>query len=107
MGRCFFDFEAGSAHVANRRFLSTLRKHGEVRNYVTHVVTPLGDDRWIGINARLTQEGGTVLGIRGTARDITGQHLAAQRIEHLALHDPLTDLPNRHSLQARIEKAVH
>ena len=107
MGRCFFDFEAGSAHVANRRFLSTLRKHGEVRNYVTHVVTPLGDDRWIGINARLTQEGGMVLGIRGTARDITEQHLAAQRIEHLALHDPLTDLPNRHSLQARIEKAVH
>lgn len=107
MGRCFFDFEAGSAHVANRRFLATLRKHGEVRSYVTHVVTPLGDDHWIGINARLTQEGGAVLGIRGTARDITEQHLATQRIEHLALHDTLTDLPNRHSLQARIEKALN
>src|SRR6202008_2620587 len=38
VGRCFFDFEAGTAHIANRRFLSTLRRSGEVKNYVTHVL---------------------------------------------------------------------
>ncbi len=104
IGSCFFDFEAGPAHVANRRFLSTLRRSGHVKNYVTHVLTSTGANRWVGINARLTQDdGGAILGIRGTARDITEQHLAAQRIEHLALHDPLTDLPNRHSLQSRVE----
>src|SRR5215207_3816539 len=107
MGRCFFNFEAGEAHVANRRFLSTLRKKREVKNYVTHVVTADGENRWIGINARLTyDEAGEPHGIRGTARDITEQHLATERIEHLALHDPLTDLPNRHSLQSRIETAL-
>jgi diguanylate cyclase (GGDEF)-like protein/PAS domain S-box-containing protein/excisionase family DNA binding protein len=107
IGRCFFDFEAGTAHVSNRRFLSTLRKSGHVKNYVTQVLTSCGENRWIGINARLTQnEHGEVLGIRGTARDITEQHLATERIEHLALHDPLTDLPNRHSLQSRIETAL-
>jgi diguanylate cyclase (GGDEF)-like protein/PAS domain S-box-containing protein/excisionase family DNA binding protein len=107
IGRCFFDFEAGAAHVSNRRFLATLRKHGEVKNYVTHVVTSGGENRWIGINARLTHdERADVLGIRGTARDITEQHLATERIEHLALHDTLTDLPNRHSLQSRIETAL-
>ena len=106
IGRCFFDFEAGAAHVANRRFLSALRKKREVKNYVTHVVSAYGEDRWIGINARLTyDEAGEPQGIRGTARDITEQHLATERIEHLALHDPLTDLPNRHSLQSRIEIA--
>ena len=107
IGRCFFNFEAGAAHIANRRFLATLRKGGEVKNYVTHVLTAAGENRWIGINARLTHdENGDVLGIRGTARDITEQHLATQRIEHLALHDPLTDLPNRHALQIRIEQAL-
>jgi diguanylate cyclase (GGDEF)-like protein/PAS domain S-box-containing protein/excisionase family DNA binding protein len=107
IGRCFFNFEAGAAHIANRRFLATLRRDGEVKNYVTHVVTAARQDRWIGINARLTHdENGEVLGIRGTARDITEQHLATKRIEHLAMHDPLTDLPNRHSLQTRIEAAL-
>jgi diguanylate cyclase (GGDEF)-like protein/PAS domain S-box-containing protein len=107
IGRCFFDFEAGTAHISNRRFLALLRKNGDVKNYVTHVLTAGREDRWIGINARLTHdENGDVLGIRGTARDITEQHLATLRIEHLALHDPLTDLLNRHSLQARVETAL-
>ena len=107
IGRCFFDFEAGAAHTANRRFLATLRKSGEVKNYVTHVVTAAQEDRWIGINARLTHDdNGDVLGIRGTARDITEQHIALQRVEHLAMHDTLTDLPNRHSLQERLETLV-
>ena len=39
IGRCFFDFEAGGAHISNRRFLALLRRHGEVKNYVTHAVT--------------------------------------------------------------------
>lgn len=107
IGRCFFNFESNAAHIANRRFLATLRKGGEIKNYVTHVVTASGADRWIGINARLTHDdNGEVLGIRGTARDITEQQLATARIEHLALHDTLTDLPNRHSLQGHIESAL-
>ncbi len=107
IGRCFFNFEASTAHLANRRFLAMLRRTGEVKNYVTHVMTAVGEDRWIGINARLTHDdNGEVLGIRGTARDITDQHLAAERIEHLAMHDPLTDLPNRHSLQSRVENTL-
>lgn len=107
IGRCFFSFEAGPYHVSNRRFLATLMKGGEVKNYVTRLQTNRGEDRWIGINARVTHDdNGDILGIRGTARDITEQHLASMRIEHLALHDTLTELPNRHSLQARLESAT-
>ena len=107
IGRCFFDFEAGTSHVSNRRFLATLKRSGEVKHYVTRLVTAKGQDRWIGINARVAlDDGGVMLGIRGTARDITEEHLATRRIEHLALHDTLTDLPNRHSLQRRIEAAL-
>jgi diguanylate cyclase (GGDEF)-like protein/PAS domain S-box-containing protein/excisionase family DNA binding protein len=107
IGRCVFDFEAGASHISNRRFLALLKRHGEVKNYVTHVVTAKRDDRWIGINARVVlDDNGAMLGIRGTARDITEQHLATQRIEHLAMHDTLTDLPNRHCLQRTIETAL-
>ena len=106
-GRCFFDFEAGNAHIANRRFLAVLKRTGEIKNYVTHVVTARGEDRWIGINARaLLDDNREVKGIRGTARDITEQHMATQRIEHLAMHDTLTELPNRIALQKTIEEVI-
>jgi len=106
-GRCFFDFEAGNAHISNRRFLALLKRGGEVKNFVTHVVTARGEDRWIGINARvLLDDNREMMGIRGTARDITEQHNTTRRIEHLAMHDTLTDLPNRIALQKRIEEGI-
>jgi diguanylate cyclase (GGDEF)-like protein/PAS domain S-box-containing protein/excisionase family DNA binding protein len=107
IGRCFFDFEATPSHVSNRRFLSTLKKSGEVKHYVTRLVTAAGQDRWIGINARVvSDESGASFGIRGTARDITEEHLATLRVEHLAMHDALTDLPNRLSLQRKVDAAL-
>ena len=107
IGRCFFDFEADAAHVSNRRFLAALKRDGEIKHHVTRLITRTGQDRWIGINARVVlDDNGAMLGIRGTARDITEEHLATQRIEHLALHDTLTDLPNRLCLQRRVEAAL-
>ena len=107
LGRCFFDFEAQPSHVSNRRFLALLKRKGEVRNYVSHLVSVDGNDRWVGINARLAHgDKQQLAGIRGTARDITEQHLAMLEIERLARHDPLTDLPNRASLQHNIETAI-
>ena len=107
VGRCFFDFEADPSHVSNRRFLAMLKRNGEVKHYVTHLETTAGEDRWIGINARvMLDDSGAICGIRGTARDITEEHLATQRIEHLAMHDALTDLPNRLSLQRKVESAL-
>ncbi len=107
LGRCFFDFEAQPSHVSNRRFLALLKRKGEVRNYMSHLVSIDGSDRWVGINARLARDDkGNLAGIRGTARDVTEQHLAMLEIERLARHDPLTDLPNRASLQHNIESAI-
>ena len=107
LSRCFFDFEARPSHISNRRFLSTLRRHGEVKNYLTHLISADGSDRWVGINARVSHdESGQISGIRGTARNVTEQHQAALQIEYLATHDPLTGLPNRVSLQRTLEQAL-
>jgi diguanylate cyclase (GGDEF)-like protein/PAS domain S-box-containing protein len=107
LGRCFFDFEAGTSHVSNRRFLACLKRSGEIKHYVTRLVTARGEDRWIGINARVVNDdSGAGGGIRGTARDITEEHLATQRIEHLAMHDALSELPNRLSLQRKVDTAL-
>ncbi len=107
LGRCFFDFEARPSHISNRRFLALLKRQGEVRNYLTHIVSARGHDRWVGINARVSyDESHQIIGIRGTARDITEQQLAAQRIERLAKYDTLTDLPNRLSLQEELAAAM-
>jgi diguanylate cyclase (GGDEF)-like protein/PAS domain S-box-containing protein/excisionase family DNA binding protein len=107
LGGCFFEFEPRPQHVSNRRFLSTLRKNGEVKNYLTHLITTDGADRWVGINARVTHdEEGRIVGLRGTARNVTEQHRAALEIERLATHDGLTGLPNRVSLQKALEAAL-
>ena len=107
LGHCFFDFEAQLSQVSNRRFLATLKRHGEVKNYVTHLITASGQDRWIGINARLSyDENQHFICIRGTARDVTEQHLAALRIQQLSQHDMLTDLPNRAYLLQTLESTI-
>ncbi|HVY06641.1 MAG TPA: EAL domain-containing protein [Burkholderiales bacterium] len=107
LGRCFFDFEARPQHVSNRRFLSALRKNGEVKNYLTHLISTDGTDRWVGINARVSHdEEGHIVGLRGTARNVTEQRDAAIEIERLATHDGLTGLPNRVSLQKALEAAL-
>ena len=107
IGRCFFDFEVRPAHIANRRFLSKLRRQGEVRNYLTHLRTAQGNDRWIGINARVSAaDSGTVTGIRGTARDVTETQLAMMEMERMAARDHLTGLPNRTALQQALEQLL-
>ena len=106
IGRCFFDFEAQPSHVSNRRFLSTLRKDGEVKNYLTRLLAADGTDRWVGINARVWFDNGRIIGLRGTARNVTEEHRAALQIEHLASHDSLTGLPNQVRLIRSVEEAL-
>jgi diguanylate cyclase (GGDEF)-like protein len=64
------------------------------------------DSRWL--EGRFAWVIGAQTGpcIRAIVRDITSHHRQEQRITHLALHDSLTDLPNRTLLTERFEVAL-
>jgi len=103
IGRCFFSFEAREKHIANRRFLSQLRTHGEVRNFITSIASGKRT-RWLGINAKaIFNADGLIEKMCGTIRDITEQQEAEQRLREQAKHDPLTGLYNRSALIERLE----
>jgi diguanylate cyclase (GGDEF)-like protein/PAS domain S-box-containing protein len=47
-----------------------------------------------------------VVSIRGVVRDITASYLQERQISHMALHDALTDLPNRVLMEDRLEMSI-
>lgn len=65
---------------------------GETIYYQT-ALTPMRDER------------GRVVGIVGVGRDITELKRTRDDLEHMALHDPLTDLPNRIAFRHAAERA--
>ena len=65
-------------------------------------VDQLSDGRYICVTRQPLPNGGW----GATHQDVTEQHEARLKIAHMALHDPLTNLPNRLTLGDRLEQAV-
>ena len=61
--------------------------------------------KWLTISV-VRNDMGVITNYIGSLTDITNQKQAAQRIEHLTHHDPLTNLPNRFSLMGRLTHAL-
>lgn len=85
--------------------LSSKTKHSDV---IRFRLLPVRKD-CIWVEARLLAHcspQGLVIALRGVLRDITSSHLQEQRISQLALHDALTQLPNRILLEEHLHQAI-
>lgn len=72
-----------------------------------HWVTRSGGRVWISwSNTILRDDDGGVGFILATGIDMTERRLLEERLRHAAQHDPLTGLPNRASLQERMEQML-
>ena len=102
------NLEAGlPANVAERWdvALRSVALTGEHEDLEFALETPEGH-RWF--HARLAPEydGGTrVSSVIATCRDFTEQRLLADALAHLAMHDSMTQLPNRRMLLERLQPA--
>ncbi|WP_392530901.1 putative bifunctional diguanylate cyclase/phosphodiesterase [Nostoc sp. C117] len=71
------------------------------------LVTPSGKIKWVQTNARPeSRENGDIVWY-GVLLDVNDRKQAQELIIHNALHDPLTDLPNRTLLVERLELAIN
>ena len=76
-------------------------------SYEWRLVTPSGKLKWVQANARPEpQENGDIVW-HGILLDVSDRKHAQELIVHNALHEPLTDLPNRILLIERLELAIN
>jgi len=98
------DIQAEGGWDAHRELLAA---HRSFHDFVTRRRQPDGSWRYASITGEPTFDAtGTFKGYRGIGCDITAEKLAEQRIQHLATHDSLTNLPNRAMFNELLDIAV-
>jgi diguanylate cyclase (GGDEF)-like protein/PAS domain S-box-containing protein len=61
---------------------------------------------WVEGRFAAVKHHGKIVSIRGVVRDITNTYRQERQISHMALHDALTDLPNRVLLEDRLQMSI-
>jgi diguanylate cyclase (GGDEF)-like protein/PAS domain S-box-containing protein len=88
-------------------FARLMRKNGAVTNFVSEIQRKNGDKIWISENARaVLDEAGNLLFYEGTVEDVTATKLDQDKLEYLANHDPVTNLPNRLLMNDRLRQMM-
>jgi diguanylate cyclase (GGDEF)-like protein/PAS domain S-box-containing protein len=100
-------FHPGESPERWRRYLDDLQHWRPFRNVVSLCEDANGINRTVRLAGKPVLDAhGHAVGYRGTATDITAEIEAGRRAEYLAMHDPLTALPNRVLLLERLEQAI-
>lgn len=89
-------------------FVKELLEQKNLKNFQSQVYRRDGSIIWISENAHMVHdESGNFLYYEGTVEDITEHKNYEKKIEHLATHDSLTGLPNRHMLSDRLQQCIN
>lgn len=100
--------------VVGRSVFEVYRDMPEIHRHVRRTlggeevvaVAEVGDLAFDVVYGPVRDEDGEVVGVIGVAADVTRRKQAEERLEYQALHDPLTDLPNRKLFVDRLEQAL-
>jgi diguanylate cyclase (GGDEF)-like protein/PAS domain S-box-containing protein len=98
---------AGDAEVFRRHGAEVLRSREHTFSIELRCVGASGEDLWVALHCSHFDDPGKA----GTCliyqlHDISSRRLAESRLQHIAFHDGLTDLANRHCFQERLAVAV-
>ena len=107
IGSSFMDHIPEEDRPHYLRQLSRLDRKEPSRTIEHRVFTPSGEIRWQQWTDRaIFDDDGQIAEYQSVGRDITERKVLEQRLEHRALHDPLTDLPNRRLFVDRLGQAL-
>jgi diguanylate cyclase (GGDEF)-like protein/PAS domain S-box-containing protein len=81
----------------------TMRTGRATSGQVVGIRRPDGQQRWLSVSTHILDPSAARSSVVLSFSDITDQHLLGQRLTHAATHDPLTGLPNRAGVTARIK----
>lgn len=95
-------YAAGTGPLMTPEQYAAWRDEIAVADRVMETVVELRNGNVHEIHHEPTEDGGWV----ATFDDITERRRAERLMRHMARHDPLTDLPNRHEFRERLEGAL-
>jgi diguanylate cyclase (GGDEF)-like protein/PAS domain S-box-containing protein len=75
-------------------------------SYEIEIIAKRGQRVMLELSTRLIFQNGKPVGVQGIGRDITSRRQAEELLLHNALHDSLTDLPNRTEFMRHLQGAV-
>ena len=87
-------------------FRERIAEEGSVEGFEVALETRDGEVRHCLLSSTERREDGTLLGYQGIIRDVTERKEFERRLQHRAMHDSLTDLPNRALFWDRLGQAL-